>query len=556
MTAKHTLRGVAEAARCIVALLALLTAPSALAQGPAPQPAAADPAEEFIARAEARIGGAAAGTTALTLRDAIARALANNNAIRVSRLDTLISREELTAAIGFYDLTNSLTLAAADVETPVASTLAGGGTRGAFDDSSAGLDYSVWSNLRSGGLLRLDFDNSYLDTTSTIAFLSPQYQSSLTFTYSQPLARNRAIDDARYQVWSREHSTESSDLDFELQVVTMVRAVEDAYFDLALASRHAEDRKQAVRVASRLLEDNREAARLELIAPIELESNVSALEARKGELVVALERRSRAEDALRSLLTRDRADEFWLERLEPTDPLDDGTPTPALDAAIESALAGRAELRRHALSTRQGELDTRFYENQVSPEVNLVGSAGSQGLAGSAVAGVPGSVPPALVGSYSDALDAALSFDYPFVRAGLQVVFPWANRTANANLAAARLEQQRIDERRRELEKAIVVEVRRALLGLESARLLLETTRASSDAARRMLDGEQEKYRAGQSTNFLVLQRQEEYFDARAAETEALLAFRRNLAELDRAMGVSLSENGIDLGATQPETGK
>jgi HAE1 family hydrophobic/amphiphilic exporter-1 len=548
--------GVARAARHAVTLFALLAAPFALARSPALLSAEKDPAREFIALAEARIDGATQGTTRLTLHDAIARALANNNAIRVSRLETLISREDLTAAIGFYDLTNSLTLSAADEETPVASTLAGGGTRGVIDDSSAELDYSVWSNLRSGGLLRLDFANSYLDTTSTIAFLSPQYESSLTLTYRQPLARNRSIDEARYLVCSREHATELSDLDFELQVVTIVRAVEDTYFDLALARRNTEDRKEAVLVASHLLEDNREAARLELIAPIELESNVSALEARKGELIEALELRARAEDALRGLLTRDRADLLWLERLEPTEPLDDGSPTPATDAAIAAALAGRAELRRHALRSRQSELDTRFYANQVSPEVNLIGSAGTQGLAGSAVAGVPGSVPPPLVGSYSDALDAVFSLDYPFVRAGVEIVFPWANRTASANLATARLEQEQLDERRRELEKAIVVEVRGALLGVESARLRLEATGAATAAAHRMLEGEQEKYRAGQSTNFLVLQRQVEYFGARTAETEALLALRRNLAELDRAMGITLSENGIELGSSQPDTGK
>jgi len=554
----HSDRTLSRAARtgiCLVLASFPLLA-QALAQGSEAEPATGSSVEEFIARVEARSGTPGAQSTPLTLREALALALANDNAIRVARLDTLISREELTAAVGFYDYTNSFTLSGADVETPVASTLGGGGTRGAYDDTSAEVGYSLWKNLEGGGSLRLDFANSYLDTTSTIALLSPQYQSGLTLTYSQPLARNREIDDARYQVWSRERSIEASDLDFELEVVAIVRAVEDVYFDLALSIRHAEDRKEAVRVASRLLEDNREAARLQLIAPIELEANVSALETRKGELVAAVERRARAEDVLRNLITNDRADALWLARLEPADPLDGASPVPALDAAIETALASRAELRRQELRSSQGELDTRFYANQVSPEVNLVGSAGSQGLAGSAVAGVPGSVPPALVGSYSDALDAALSFDYPFVRAGIQVVFPWANRGANANLAKARLEQQQLEEERRRIEKAIVVEVRGALLGVESSRLLLETTKASSDAARRMLDGEQEKYRAGQSTNFLVLQRQEEYFDARAAETEALLGYRRNLAELDRAMGVSLSRNGIDLGASRHETGR
>ena len=102
-------------------------------------------------------------------------------------------------------------------------------------------------------------------------------------------------------------------------------------------------------------------------------------------------------------------------------------------------------------------------------------------------------------------------------------------------------------------------EVRNAVFALETARQRIEAARASRAAAETQFAAEEERFKAGLSTNFLVLTRQNDLTLARVTETDALTDYRKAETELARATGVLLGERHIEIqepaGASAPGNG-
>ena len=79
---------------------------------------------------------------------------------------------------------------------------------------------------------------------------------------------------------------------------------------------------------------------------------------------------------------------------------------------------------------------------------------------------------------------------------------------------------------------------------------------ANRIAAEAQLKGEVEKFRAGLSTNFFVLQRQNDLSVAEGNESRALTEYNKALADLQRATGMTLSANNVQVAPAISQAGK
>ena len=70
---------------------------------------------------------------------------------------------------------------------------------------------------------------------------------------------------------------------------------------------------------------------------------------------------------------------------------------------------------------------------------------------------------------------------------------------------------------------------------------------ASARAAKEKLDSEERLYQTGESTNFLVLTRQNEFADSRRREVVARLDFNKSVSRLEQALGTTLSTYNISV---------
>jgi HAE1 family hydrophobic/amphiphilic exporter-1 len=145
------------------------------------------------------------------------------------------------------------------------------------------------------------------------------------------------------------------------------------------------------------------------------------------------------------------------------------------------------------------------------------------------------------------------TFETRNIVVGVNIQIPLRNKTAEANLAGARIQRTQVEAQTRSQQQVIEVEVRNAAQSVESTRQRVLAARAARQSAEVQLEGERRLYQVGRSTTFLLIQRENELANARNLEIRAETDYNKALAELQRATSTTLRANNIVIdSATAP----
>jgi HAE1 family hydrophobic/amphiphilic exporter-1 len=529
-----------------------------------------------------RIGVDESQPLALTLFDAVKLALENNREIEVERINVQQSEYDLFAARGTRDIVTSGQTFYEHRTVPVGSVLAGG-ANGALTTKSLNYDFAAQQLLPTGGQWLAQFTNSRADTNSQFVSLNPQYNTAINIQIRQPIMRNFSIDDARRRISIASRRLDLSDTQFRQKAIDIVSRVERAYWDLVFALKDVQIRREAVALARTQLETNQRKVNEGTLAPIELVSVEVEIEKRNETVLTALESVTRAENALKQLMLGDRESKVWNQPIIPTETPDLRNVSLSLTDAVAAAFINRTELAQNNLQKEINRTDVKFFENQTKPQIDLIASYTSTGLAGaqsltgnpftsttgllidrvnalSDLSGLPAVVlPPSaplpdfLVGGYGQSFKNLLTNDFRTIRFGVSFSFPLKNRTAEGQLGRAQAEGRKIDSQRKGLEQTIEVEVRNAIQAVDTTRQRVETTRASREAAQKQFESEQRRFQAGLSTTYFVLERQNALSEAHGRELRAMTDYNKAVSELQRVMGTTLTSANVEL---KPATGR
>lgn len=531
----------------------------------------------------------------LAMQEAIAMALQNNLDIEQNRQTVKISQYNLFASQGVYDITSGANINYRSQTFPVTSIFQGGNESSSLTSKALTYNFTTEKFLeKGGGFYQVDFNNNRTTTSSTASTLTTQYNPQLTFTFTQPLMRNFRIDANRRLIQLNKKQLDLSDSQFRQQVIQIINSVQRAYWDLVFALRNEKIARETVELTRTQLSNNQKQVEAGTLAPIELRSTEAALESRKGDVILAMQAITTAENTLKGLLMKNPTDEMWNAQLIPTDEPSLNAVAFNLQESQTLALKNRPELEQLKLLAQQKEIDLKYYNNQLKPQVDLVGSYGNTGVAGNPstvvrsaggidpftldlinslnqargglnlapfpipVAPEPtvlgDSVPDRFRGGYFRSLGNLFSQDFRTYQVGVTISFPWRNRTVEGNIGRVLAESAQLDARSRQAVQNIQIEVRNALQAVESARLQFEAQRANRIAAEAQLKGEEERFRAGLQTNFFVLQRQTDLSVAKGNEIRALTDYNKALADLQRVTGISLVSNNVQVTAIEPIT--
>jgi HAE1 family hydrophobic/amphiphilic exporter-1 len=501
----------------------------------------------------------------LTLQDVITLALQNNLDIEQFRQSVQIAQYNLFALYGFYDVTSGTETGFRNAITPSANIFSGAGSSGSFSNKTLYYNFTTSQQIqRTGGNYLIEFDNSRTKTSSIASTLNPQYSNTLSFTFTQPLMRNFSIDANRRAIKVAKKSLDLSDSQFRQTVINIINSVQRAYWDLVHAIDAEKIARDNVRLARQQLENNQKMVEAGTLAPIELRSTEAQLEQNKGNVIVALQGITTAENALKGLVLKDPNDKMWSAVLVPTDKPDLTQVTFNLQEASALALKNRPELDQLRLQSEQKDIDIQFYRNQMKPQLNFIGIYTNSGLAGSPTPQLDNDGNPVLdkngnpvlkkvnrqfIGGYGQSLKNLFGQDFRTYQVGVSISFPWRNRAAEANYGRTLAEAKQLDARQRQMVQDVQIEVRNALQAVEAARMRFEAARAGVIAADAQYKGEQERFRAGLSQNFLVLQRQTDFAVARGNELRALTDYNKAVADLQRVTGMTLVSNNVQVQA-------
>jgi outer membrane protein len=501
-----------------------------------------------------RIGITPGRILRLPLREAILMALRNNQDIEVERANVQIAQQNARGAYGSYDPIFQAAVQFQSSTSPTAQTFIGA-EGGAFKRKQLQFTPTLVQSLPTGGNYSITFTNGRETNNAGSAGLSPQYFSTLDFRFTQPLFRNfRSSVNERQVKISRKQLT-ISDAQFRQRVLTTIAAVQSAYWDLVFAIRNLNIQRDAVELADISLAVTRRQVEVGTSAPINVVENESELENRKNAAIAALQQITTAENQLKQLILGDPQAEEWQAAIEPTDDVDFTPVELDVQQALASAMRNRPELEQIRLQQELNDIERLFAENQRKPQVDVFTALTLSGLAGTSrlepIPGAPVLINPRFIGSYGTALNNLFSFDFPTYTVGANISFTFRNRTANAVVGRTLATGRQLKAQERNLQQSIQVEVRNGLQAVASARQRVEATRAARIAAETQLRGEQQRYAAGLSTTFLILDRQNRLSIARGNEIQALTDYNKAVAQLQRTLGTSLTANGIEI--VQPD---
>jgi len=305
---------------------------------------------------------------------------------------------------------------------------------------------------------------------------------------------------------------------------------------------------QSLELAQRLLGETDERVKVGTSAPIDLVQSETGVATRRQDLIAARNLAANAEDALKAVLGFDQPGE-WLTEINTTETYE-FTPIEAdLAQAIETALARRPEIREKLLELEQLEYDIRVARNQVLPSLDLEASYGWGGIGGDARIdedddGTPDIIVP---GGPGDAWEQVFDFDYPHWRVGVQFGIPIGNNQAQGVLAQRRYEHQRSTIELNALRQQVIRQVRVAVRALEDGKALVDASLAARDLAERNLEAEQTKFANGLSTNFQVLEIQEDLAQTQLSLIRAYLDYRKANVGYRVATGTLLDFLDVDI---------
>ena len=531
-----------------------------------------------------RVGIQTGQPVSISLDEAIRKALANNNSIEITRDDVRIQETQIRSILGFYDPTFTIT-----------PTLTRNSTTGS---SSATHDFTLNANvthfLRNGGgnyqafFNNIRTENAFSQQQVSSGNISggggsAVYTSQIGFRYTQPLLRNLRIDSNRRILKIARRQLEQTDADFRRQTIEIIAQVQRTYWDLVFALRDQQNRQANLELSRENLRQVEARIAAGASAPLARWEVETELANRESDLLLATQLVSVTENNLKQLLLKDATNAEWTSTYVPTDKPAFSLDAVNLDSAIKDAMDNRYELRRLKLAADINKIDIAYFKDQTRPQVDLnttfsldglsLGGASTEsttfplitrnvpGNANSFLLGLiekfhgPVTVPPVtipgtpsfLVGGFNRSLANTFRSDSPNYSVGVTFSFPFRNRRAKADLAGARIAENQIATRMRAQEQVVIVEVRNAVQGVETARQRVLSARRARENAEELLKGERALFDAGRSTTFLLFQRENALTNARNAEIRAETDYNKAIADLQRATSTTFQMNNIQV---------
>jgi len=485
------------------------------------------------------------GILPLDLEDAYQLALARNLDLVVGRYNIAVADSFIHANTGIFDPNFLFGVDGDFTRSPSATVL-----EGALVQESRNTRFGLTLDalLPSSTYLRLDTGMNRGSTNSEFFFINPRYGADVNLSLRQPLLRNFGSLVTRQGIVVAQNTRDRTAETFEIGVVAVLQQVEEAYWNLVASRRAVEVSEQSLELAERLLGETDERVKVGTSAPIDLVQSETGVATRRQDLIAAGNLAANAEDALKAVLGFD-APEEWLTEIETTEAYEFEAIDIDLAQAIDTALARRPEVRRKLLELEQLEYDVRVARNRVLPSLDLEASYGWGGIGGDARIDEDddGEIDVVIPGGPGDAWDQVFDFDFPHWTLGVQFGIPIGNNEAQGQLAQRRYEQQRSTIELNALRQQIIQEVRVAVRALADGKALVEASLAARDLSERNLEAEETKFDNGLSTNYQVLEIQEDLAQAQLSLIRAYLDYRKANIGYRVATGTLLDFLSVDI---------
>jgi outer membrane protein len=399
-----------------------------------------------------------------------------------------------------------------------------------------------------GTQLNLAYNNSRQTLNSSRTSYSPFTSSNFGFTVTQPLLRGFGLAVNRRFIRIAKNEKKIADLLLQQQLIATVFGVVRLYTDLVALYENVKVEEETQASAEKLYSDTKARVDEGTQAPIELTRANAQVFGIRQDVINARGLLEEQEAIVKNVITRRSSDDVDVlnARVIPTDSIDvpeHGDVRPIQDLLAE-AFGNRPDLKQAGIQIDNSQISLEGSRNSLLPEIDLVGVAQNNALAGQPNP-MAVNVDPTFVGGYGSALEQLATRKYPTYGIGLNLNLPLRNRIAQADFTRDEIQTRRAQIRFEQLRKQAQLEVEDALVAMRRARASYEASLQSQALQQESLEAEQAKFDVGASTSFFIVQYQSYLAQARSTVVVAKSAYLKARAALERAVGSILEDNHV-----------
>ena len=458
---------------------------------------------------------------ALTIEQAIVRALANSPEIRVVSFDPSIAKQDITKAAAEFDVTAFGRANYEQDDNPVNSIFQPGQSDVRLLESGIkqkGVTGSEWS-------LSYALSRSWDDLANRS--LSTRYEPILAFQVRQPLLRDAWQQTNLAGVNIARLNHDIAVLGFRQKAEDMSTQVISAYWRLMQARRNFD-------ILKKLLERTLDTlakvlGRQEIDATnVQIKQMEASAKSREAILLQAGREVIDAQDVLLRLMADPKVS--LLDELEIIPQTAPAVKTKELE---QNEILGRAinknpVMQQARVAIAVADINIRVAENQEMCRLDLIASSRLQGIGY----------------GRNQAQDNFNRGDYVSYAVGLSLEFPLGNRQREAELLQRRLERRKAVSTLQNLADQVAIQARMRIRLIETNLAEMKIQAEAAEAARIQLQAveDSEPVRERLTPEFLLvkLQAQAALADSQRAQIKAVADFNISMAELAQTMGAVL----------------
>ncbi len=455
----------------------------------------------------------------LTLQDTLLMALENNVGFQIERLQPKVAETQVQIESAVFD--------------PVFSAgLDGSVARDDSDDGDTKTD-SASAVVRADQFLpygtEIGLSGHAGLSSNDNGDRTDNREAGVNAELTQPLLKGRGLDANLASLRQARLSSRMSVYELRAAAEELLSQTEQTVWEYVLARRSIDIYEASLDVAERQLEEIRMRIRIGKLAESELAAAEAERAFRIERLINARADLTKQSFNLVRLLNPGEDDEAWERKI---DILEAPETSPVLLSPVSEhvsfAMENRPDLNQARLEIRKGEIEVVRTKNGLLPRLDFFLTVGTYRY----------------VESFSRRDDNR--GDATSVTAGLDFELPYRNRDAVARHEQARLSAEESRLALRNLQQLAQMEVRSAYVDVQRLEELIKASRATRLAREKAMETEQEKFRVGKSTAFILAQAQRDLVEGQIDELEAVVQYRKAMVDLYRLDGSLLARKGIE----------
>ena len=379
-----------------------------------------------------------------------------------------------------------------------------------------------------GGTTRISYGLDYnkTDPASTILLVNPAWTSAATLGVVQPLASGFGAEFNRSPILIARAQHEQAIKQFQTNVHTLLRDVENAYWQLYFTYQDLYSREVGMKQGLATWQKEKNKFEIGTGAISDVAQAKEQLEFFRAARLQALQRVLDAERTLRQLMGLPPDDDRWIV------PKDDPTLAeynPQYQVGIMEAMDLRPELAAQRYLVRQAELQHFQAKNGLQPDLSVFATYRITGLAD----------------EWTDSVDTLTDTDFESWFVGFRYRRPLGERAAHASTSRFRLALSREQHTLRSVEHDIIHEIHTAYQNLITNFDLINVQKDRRHAAADQLMAREQQYLQGAQTIDVLLQSQTTFADALRDESQAIALYNQALVQWEFVRGTILANDNV-----------